>query len=361
MKKIKITCVIHSLSVGGMERVMSVLLNDFSMRENVQVDLVLIGRSRDIAFPLNESVRVHRPGFAFNNNTRNYHTVKTLFFLRKTIKEIQPDSVLSFGEMWNNLVLLALSGLRYPVYISDRSQPDKDLGKLHNFLRRRLYPGASGFIAQTTYGANNAKKNGLNTNIKVIGNPIKQILLPSSPDREKIVLSVGRLIKTKHFDDLIRMFASLDMPGWKLIIIGGNAKNQDQLSELRQLIKALNAEDKVALTGEISNVEEYYKKASVFAFSSSSEGFPNVIGEALSYGLPVVAYDCVAGPADMIAHKENGFLVKTHDHEDFSQKLRLLMENSELRESFSQKATQKTTRFSKEEVAEQFYKFITGE
>ena len=262
--------------------------------------------------------------------------------------------------MWNNLVLLALSGLNYPVYISDRSQPDKDLGKLHNFLRRRLYPGASGFIAQTTYAANNAKKNGLNTNIKVIGNPIKQISLPSIPDREKIVLSVGRLIKTKHFDDLIRMFVSLDMPDWKLVIIGGNAKNQDQLTELRQLIKQLNAEDKVALTGEISNVEDYYKKASVFAFSSSSEGFPNVIGEALSYGLPVVAYDCVAGPADMIAHEENGFLVKTHDHEDFSQKLRLLMENSELRENFSLKATQKTTRFSKEEVAEQFFKFITG-
>jgi hypothetical protein len=71
-------------------------------------------------------------------------------FLRKKVKNIDPDTILSFGEYWNNLVLLSLYGLKYPVYISDRSQPDKDLGRVQNRLRDLLYPKAAGFIAQTS-------------------------------------------------------------------------------------------------------------------------------------------------------------------------------------------------------------------
>ncbi len=356
---LKITCIIHSLPIGGMERVMSILLNDFSARNGVRVDLILIGRERNVVFDLNDSVRIHRPDFKFDNNKRNYHTLKTLIFLKKTVKEIQPDTILSFGEMWNNLVLIALSGLKSPVFISDRSQPDKNLGRLHNILRNKFYPKAAGFIAQTKYAAQNAARNNWNDNIIVIGNPIRQVEHKVPEKKDKILLSVGRLIRTKHFDDLIRVFAALDVPDWKLIIIGGNAKNIDMLSPLKQLVKDLDVEERIELTGEIRNVEEYYRKASLFVFPSSSEGFPNVIGEALSHNLPVVAYNCVAGPADLIIPEKNGFLVETHDHKDLAEKLRLLMEDDSLRDEFSKRAPGSVSRFSEKEIANQFFKFIT--
>ncbi|RZJ76711.1 MAG: glycosyltransferase family 4 protein [Flavobacterium sp.] len=355
----KIVGVIHSLGVGGMEQVMSLLLNDFCEKENVKVDLILIGRDRDIAFPLSNAITVHKPPFEFNNRYRNYHTFKTLLFLRKKVKELQPDTILGFGEIWNNLLLLSLSGLDYPVYISDRSQPDKNLGKLHNFLRNKLYPRAAGFIAQTTYAADNARKNKWNNNIRVIGNPIRITSPQENESRKNIILSVGRLISTKHFDDLIRMFSKMNIPDWKLIIIGGNAKNQDQLSQLKQLVKDLDIEDRVELTGKISNVGEYYQQASLFAFTSSSEGFPNVVGEALSNRLPVVAYDCVAGPADLVSDNENGFLVKTHDHADFMKKLGLLVDNASLRNSFANNTVEKIKQFSKEEISKKYFNFIT--
>ena len=78
---------------------------------------------------------------------------------------------------------------------------------------------------------------------------------------------------------------------------------------MRRIIADNNAEDKVFLEGKQADVETYYFKSKVFAFTSSSEGFPNVIGEAMSARLPVIAFDCIAGPSEMIKDNENGFLI----------------------------------------------------
>ena len=64
-------------------------------------------------------------------------------------KTLNRTAVLSFGEYWNSFVLIALFGLKYPVFVSDRCQPDKSLGKFHDLLRKNLYPKAAGIIAQT--------------------------------------------------------------------------------------------------------------------------------------------------------------------------------------------------------------------
>jgi glycosyltransferase involved in cell wall biosynthesis len=68
--------------------------------------------------------------------------------------------------------------------------------------------------------------------------------------------------------------------------------------------------DKVFLEGEQKEIDPWYHRAKLFAFTSSSEGYPNVVGEALSAGLPVVAYDCIAGPSDMIDDGKTGILFR---------------------------------------------------
>ena len=343
-----------------MERVMSMLLNDFVTKPQTEVHLVLIGRKREVMFELDERIKIHKPLFTFDPNKKAWYTIKTLRFLRKKIKTLQPNTVLSFGEMWNNLVLLSLLNLKYPVFISDRSEPNKNLGTLHNWLRKRLYPKARGYIAQTQKAAEVAKKNNWNTNVTVIGNPIKPISSKSDIEKENIVLTVGRLIKTKHIDELINIFISCNEPNWKLVIVGGNAKRMNLLEDYREYVKKENIEDRVQLLGAQQNVDDYYSKSKLFAFTSSSEGFPNVIGEALAHGLPVVSYDCNAGPADMIEDGTNGFLVKTHDQDAFKEKLDLLIKNENLRNQFSINSPIKINRFSRDKIVEDFFKFITN-
>ena len=353
----RICLIIHSLGIGGMERVMSMLANNFSEREDTEVHLVLIGRKRNIEYPLSGKVIVHKPDFEFNNKRRTLHTLRTLLFLRSEVKKIDPDTVLSFGEMWNNLVLLALYGLNYPVYISDRSEPGKDLGKLHNYLRDRLYPKASGYIAQTEAAKSICLENRWNENVRVIGNPIRKIPENGSVEKENIILSVGRLIKTKHFDRLITMFAELNQPDWKLLIVGGDSKKQNLSVQLEKLIRDLGINDRVFLEGEQKNIDDYYRRSKIFAFTSSSEGFPNVIGEALSAGVPVVAYDCEAGPADLIENNKNGFLVSLFDEEDFKKKILLLMTDNKLRMRIQQESKRIIDNFNSEEISNKFYQY----
>lgn len=359
-QKIKICLVIHSLSSGGMERVMSQLACYFSKKKDLEIHLVIYGKEREIFYPVPEVVIIHKPAFKFSNSKRKWHTVKTLLFLRKTVKEIQPDTILSFGELWNNLALMALYGLKYPVFISDRSRPDKDLGWLHNKLRNYLYPKASGIVAQTNKAKAIAEMEKRNSNIQVIGNPIRNIKPDPLIVKENIVLTVGRLIRTKHLDQLIRVFVRINEPGWKLVIVGGDAQRQNLKHGFRQLVRQLGATESVIFTGNQSDVDPYYLKSKIFTFTSSSEGFPNVVGEAMSAGLPVVSFDCTAGPSEMISDGENGFLVPVFDWEMFEAKLKLLLHDENLREHFGTNARESIKRFTVESIGEQFYSFMTN-
>ncbi|WP_445718787.1 glycosyltransferase [Flavobacterium sp.] len=354
----KIALVIPSLHPGGMERVMSELIDEFSKDNSLELHLILYGISRDVFYSIPSNLIIHKPEFVFNNKYRFIHTIRTLFFLRKQIIKIQPTTVLSFGEMWNNFVLLACYSLKYPVFVSDRCQPNKTLGKLHDWLRIKLYPNAKGVIAQTQNAKEIFEKLNINNNVKVIGNPIRQIQSNNNIVKENIVLSVGRLIDTKHHDDLIRMFVEINQPNWKLVIVGDDAIKQQNKVKLELLIKELNAVDRVFLAGSQKDVEAFYLKSKIFAFTSSSEGFPNVIGEAMSAGLPVIAFDCVSGPSDMITNDENGLLIDLFDYATFTTKLNLLISNEELRYRLGGAASKSIQKFSKTEIAEKYKEMI---
>jgi GalNAc-alpha-(1->4)-GalNAc-alpha-(1->3)-diNAcBac-PP-undecaprenol alpha-1,4-N-acetyl-D-galactosaminyltransferase len=106
----KICLVIQSLQAGGMERVMSELTGYFAIKKDTELHLILYGITREIFYPLPDTINIHKPSFRFNNKWRFIYTIKTFFFLRSKIKKINPTSILSFGEYWNNFVLLSVLG-----------------------------------------------------------------------------------------------------------------------------------------------------------------------------------------------------------------------------------------------------------
>jgi GalNAc-alpha-(1->4)-GalNAc-alpha-(1->3)-diNAcBac-PP-undecaprenol alpha-1,4-N-acetyl-D-galactosaminyltransferase len=356
MKIRKICLVIPSLQAGGMERVMTELIYFISKQKDIEQHLILYGITREIFYPVPESVSIHRPSFIFNNKFRLLSTFKTLIYLRKEIKRIDPESILSFGEYWNSFVLISVAGLKYPVFVSDRCQPDKSLGRFHDWLRKRMYPKAKGIIAQTI----KAKEiyHTFNSNITVIGNPVRTIKNENNIKKENIVLMVGRLIKSKHQDKLIEIFLNISKPGWKLVIVGYDHLKQNNHEKLKKIISDNHAEHSVILEGKQENVDKYYLKSKIFAFTSSSEGFPNVIGEAMAAGLPVVAFDCVAGPSEMIKDNWNGFLIPLFNYKMFQEKLEFLMDHEEPRNLFGTRATSDIRQFSISKIGEKFLWFI---
>ena len=356
--KKKIALVIPSLQAGGMERVMSELANYFVDKEGLEVHLVLYGLNRDNFYKVSDKLIIHKPDFEFDDRKRIRHTLKTLWFLRNKIKKIKPNRILSFGEYWNNFVLLATRGLDYPVFVSDRCQPDKSLGMFHNSLRKYLYPKSAGVICQSERAKQIYSQMFKGAKFTVIGNPIRSIQTNPSIKKENIVLSVGRLIHTKHHDELIKLFVGINQKDWKLVIVGDDALKQQNMPRLQSLIKSLHAEDRVILAGKQNDVEKYYLKSKIFAFTSSSEGFPNVIGEAMSAGLPVVAFDCIAGPSEMIVDGANGYLVDLFDYKLFGERLKKLMDDEVLMLQLGNQGEKSIQSFSTAAIADKFINLI---
>jgi len=360
MNKQVICLVIPSLQAGGMERVMSELVWYFSTKKDTEIQIILYGIKQEIFYSIPENITVHKPNFRFNNKFRLFFTLKTVLFLRKTISSLKPDTVLSFGEYWNSFVLLALLFKKYPVYISDRSQPNKSLGNFHDRLRKWIYPRSAGIILQSQKAIEIYQKNYKRLNIKVIGNPIREIKSQNGVQRENLVLMVGRLIESKHQDRLIKIFASIGKKDWKLVLVGYDHLKQNNMEPLKRLAMKCEVSGNVVFAGKQSDVEKYYLSSKIFAFTSSSEGFPNAIGEAMAAGLPVVAYDCIAGPSEMIVDQESGFLIPLFNDDIFKSKLELLMDNPDLSEKFGQNGMEYIKKFNIQSIGEQFYQFITS-
>jgi glycosyltransferase involved in cell wall biosynthesis len=172
---------------------------------------------------------------------------------------------------------------------------------------------------------------------------------------------VGRLITTKHQDKLIELFLNLDIPEWRLVLVGYDHLKQTNFDRLQAIIDRNNGQKQVMLVGRQVDVDSFYKRSKIFAFTSSSEGFPNAIGEAMSAGLPAVAFDCIAGPSEMITDNHNGFLIPLFDYEQFREKLERLMKKEDLRASFGKNAREAVKLFSIPSIGEKYLQFILSD
>jgi glycosyltransferase involved in cell wall biosynthesis len=159
-----------------------------------------------------------------------------------------------------------------------------------------------------------------------------------------IVLAVGRYDYQKGFDRLIEAWRVVHghFPDWKLKIIGDG----ESRSELEMLVEKYNLDNVVELRKNTSNILSEYLDASFFVLSSRYEGLPMVILEAMSVGLPVVAFDCKCGPKDIIMDGKNGFLVSEGNISDLAKRIMQLIEDSVSRKKMGEVARISSERFS---------------
>jgi GalNAc-alpha-(1->4)-GalNAc-alpha-(1->3)-diNAcBac-PP-undecaprenol alpha-1,4-N-acetyl-D-galactosaminyltransferase len=353
-KSDKIALVISSLKPGGMERVMVELAEYFGAIENLEVSLIVFTKG-NIFYRIPESIRVYTPEFEIASTNRLAALLKTFFFLRKTLKKIKPNALLSFGGKYNSFVLLASAYLGINRFISDRSRPGISYGKFLDIINPYLYKKSSGIITQTALAQEVALLTTSHTNIKTIPNPVR---IPdiSQTQREKIILNVGRFVQTKRQIDLVHIFSNILIghEDWQLVFIGDGP----ELENVKNEVTYLGIKESVTFVGNVSHVDEYYKRSSIFAFTSISEGFPNALLEGLAYGLACISFDCSAGPADLIANNDNGLLVNEGDIREFEEKLRELINNTEKRLNLQMKGHSSAKKYSIEIIGRSFLNFM---
>lgn len=348
-----ITLISPSLSAGGAERVISLLAN-WLVNEVDQVNLILLTQGPRF-YDLDSRIQVYEPNFRIDDLGRLKFTLKSFFWLRSMWKKLRSSAALSFGGKYNAFVLLSAMGKRQRVFVSDRSRPSISYGRVLDKLNLIVYRYATGIVAQTERAKDLMYKATGHRNIRVIPNPVPQIL-KSNKARQKVILNAGRFIASKHQDWLIDYFEELEDQEWILRFLGDGPKWE----EVKAKAALSPKKDQIEFLGNVNPIIPYYQEAGIFAFTSSSEGFPNALGEAMSAACPVLSFDCEAGPADLIEDQVSGYLIEEGNHEEYINKLNVLVAESTKREILGAAAREHMKRFKESEICMKYLKFILG-
>lgn len=264
--------------------------------------------------------------------------------LRGIFKELKPDLILSFSGKNNLMAILSSRGLGIPVVVSCRSDPAREYaGRAMKSAMRLLFPMAAGTVLQTKDAAEffpeSVKK--------------KAVILPNSlnrdfisreivRERQKTIISVGRLDDNKNQALILKAFASLAekdgkdagesggglglTDGWSVILYGDGPSRD----KLKSLSSELGIADRVFFPGAVSDVADRTADAGIFVLSSIQEGMPNALLEAMALGTACISTDCpCGGPRDLIQDKVNGLLVPSGDVPAMAKAMETLMRDPE--------------------------------
>jgi len=343
----KVFFLVNSLEMGGAERVISEISPLLKNKFDVEILTLKSGKFYDINVKQTSLLNSN------SNLTMLFAFPYYVWKLRKTAKQYPDCKIVSFLE-WSNFVnILAVKNATISLRIA-LSFFKGFKGAIYGLLISWLYPKAGVIIVNSEENKFDlaGKLNIDPSRIKVVYNPqdFGKIAKLKAEKVEpeflewikgtKVFISVGRLDEQKRYDILINAFRKLaDKDAKNVLVVIGDGPLKDKL-EL--LIERLNLQENVFLIGKRSNVFKYLGKADYFVYSSSAEGFPNVLLEAMSVGLPIITSDFKTGARELIApglefYKEieyphygpNGVLLSLKDFDLLRVKLDKLKQNQE--------------------------------
>lgn len=331
---------------GGMERVLADKMNYLVEHYGYDVCLLTINQGQhSIPFPLNPmvkhldlNVRMHDQ-YVHSGIRRvvKHIQLKNLLYkrLRDAIYETKPDILVcakldfvgTIDKVRGSIPLVVES---HTLCNAEKYDNSGWLRRLHVNSFKSDVRKADAVVALTEGDANDWKK--YNHNIVVIPNVVH---LDDSDLKsnycEKRIIFVGRLDNQKDFESLLCVWKLVysSHPDWILdIYVDGN-------------IEAPGAR----VFKPVSNIMEQYRNSSLLVLTSLYEPFGLVLPEAMSCGLPVVAFDCPYGPADIITDGVDGFLVKNRDVNEFADRVCQLIEDEELRVLMGRAAIKSAQRY----------------
>ncbi len=299
----RIAFVINSLGPGGAERVLTTVLEN-TPPDAWDVHLVLLDKEEEHRTPP-PLVTVHRMDCGGR-------LTPSISGLRRLLKEIAPEMVVSFLVRANVAAVIAARTLGLPVVISERAQLSTHLeGKRKGWrvwaskvVPRLTYPRANHIIAVSEgvrldlieeFGVRADRVTSIPNpydmgRIQRDGQAAAEIDLPP-----RFMVSVGRLVESKGFADLIDAYA-IARPAMPLVILGDGPERE----ALAAKVDSYGLEEWVKFGGYVSNPFAVVSRADLFVSASHCEGFPNALAEAMALGVPVVATDCPSGPAELL-------------------------------------------------------------
>ena len=345
----RIVYVTDALAIwGGLERILVEKVNELAERYDYEMYLLTANQGdHPIPFPLSPKVTCVDLKIQFH---KQYHyrgvrrllkeiELKRLFIhrLKEQINHIKPDLIACVRTEFVRAVSKAKGDIplvfeSHTSRFSERFIGGSWYSQTKEDLMNYAVHSAQMVVALTDGDAKDWR--GINPHVQVIPNMVH--LNPTGRCcnyDSKSVIFVGRFSAQKDISSLLKIWQLVlrRHPDWQLQIYGGYGEEQERLLPI---IEEMGAN--IIVHEPTQHIFEGYLESSIFLLTSRFEPFGLVIPEAMSCGLPVVAFDCPYGPGDIISDGKDGFLIKDYNITEFAEKVCLLIENPELRRTMGQ-------------------------
>lgn len=304
---------------GGTERVTTLIANALAQK-NFQVSILSLADGKQSFFELVPSIKTYSLYPEKISFKKNFFGA--VWRIRKFVTQHQIDTLIVVDSISCIFTVPALFGLKVKHICWEHFNFKNNNGVKFRDYGRKLAAKYCDYIVTLTQRDKELWEKGLkkiDAKIVSIANPVPYENIENIPSLEyKTVLAVGRLTHVKGYDLLITAWARVaqQVPDWKIVIVGSGEDEQ----MLKQMAIDYKVDQSIDFVGQQKNMDQFYRQASFFCMSSRFEGLPMVLLEAQSYGLPIVAFDCDTGPAEIVV-EGTGFLIKINDIPNFSNKI----------------------------------------
>lgn len=353
-------------SNGGIGRVTSILVNEFSKDKKYSVSTISYKQEENLPllYDIAEDVKQMHLYEKSTSMAKAMLTGHAVGKVRSIIIENKIDILISCGALFYPLGIIACKKTNAKCICWEHTNPAiKTDYRFQNMCRKFAIKFSDKMIVLTK----SAYDYYLNE-MKIERKKLNQIYNPVSGDvlqsveydiNAKQIISVGRLAYPKNFSRLLDIAKEVlsRHPGWKWDIYGTG----EEYDSLRMKIKELGLQELVCLKGQINNIYEIYQKYAFLVMTSRYEGFPMSLIEAGANRLPLVSFDIQTGPNEIINNGVNGYLINHEDNADMIHKIEQLMTDDVLRMKMSQESYKIMKKFDMTEVLNEWKEIFQQE
>lgn len=331
---------------GGTERMTAIISSELA-KKDCQVLVLSLYDGNECYFPIDSSVKLHSLYEEKTSLIKKY--INVVLKIREFSKKnnvttfIDVDSILSLFSV----IALAKTGITHISW--EHFNFNVSFGMKKRVFARYLAALFCDTIITLTEKDKQywVRKTKCRAKVLAIENPIPLSLKKNDgiiyDTESKIVLSIGRFSYQKGFDLLIESweFVAKYAPDWKLHLVG-DGEDKDLIDIL---IRKKKLDGSVKIFPATKEIDKHYKSASIYCMTSRFEGLPMVLIEACYYGLPIVAFDCDTGPAEIVENGVNGLLCPPGNIESLVVSLLKLIKNVDDRINYSSQSCNISNRF----------------
>lgn len=341
---------------GGTERVSSQIANGLAADGAYEIlFLSLVEQEKECFFYLDPAIPRYTLGDRWIRPGPGY--LPLIGKLRKFLKEKKIDVIIDIDIVLDVLSLPAAKGLGTKVISWEHFNADYELSVgYRKWILRYSVKRSHQIVVLTKADLENYReKLGRKERIRQIYNPLSPMGDKPDGERKQQIISVGRLVPQKGIDKLMEVALAVltAHPDWQWILLGEGEERE----KLERFIREHQLQERLILTGNVSNVNDYLREASLFVTTSVFEGLGMNILEAKRMGLPCVSFDII-GPQELIRDGIDGYLIPQFHCDKMIDKISTLIRDPALRARFASHGRGSLQEFAPEAVIKQWKEMI---